>query len=106
MFGGSFHCHWPQDWLLISIYYIKKVMLENKIKKWKKPNQTQWINWSHFCHLNLFGLRNKLNQIRILIKTGKFQIGILLRTGKFDILAITESKLDTHILDDDVLIKG
>lgn len=44
--------------------------------------------------------------MRILIKTGKFQIGILLRTGKFDILATTESKLGTHILDDDVRIKG
>ncbi|XP_062573471.1 uncharacterized protein LOC134235355, partial [Saccostrea cucullata] len=48
-----------------------------------------------FGHLNVFGLRNKLDQIKI-----------LLRNGKFDIFAITESKLDGNILDAEVQIKG
>lgn len=46
-----------------------------------------------FGHLNVFGLRIKLDQIRI-----------FLRTGKFDVFEDTESKLHTNILDDEVRI--
>lgn len=46
-----------------------------------------------FGHLNVFGLRIKLDQIRIFF-----------RTGKFDVFEDTESKLHTNILDDEVRI--
>ena len=48
-----------------------------------------------FAHVNLCGILNKLDQIRILLKD-----------GIFDVFAVTESKLDCQILDSEIQIKG
>ena len=50
-----------------------------------------------FGHLNVCGLRSKLDQ---------FEIKILLCANSFDVFAISESKLDSNIDDTEILIKG
>lgn len=48
-----------------------------------------------FAHINICSILNKLDQIKI-----------LLRNGVFDILAVTESKLDSSILDSEIKVEG
>ena len=52
-------------------------------------------NGSKFAHINLCGLMNKFDQIKI-----------LLRQRSLDVLAVTESKLDSCITDAEIHING
>ena len=52
-------------------------------------------NGVKYAHINLCGLMNKLDQLRI-----------LLRKQTFDVLAISQSKLDSSIEDSEIRIRG